>query len=137
MSAGSSVHGRVALQLKELERQNDKVGEIEQQVKTLRFGSDGESRLESRVERVKKTQKELIARTDRTLQRLIDRQQPMLSDLEKAWFEELAWLTDEVTGTRAGLADRVALVRLSSDFNDGRELGWTEDYACVRRLSTG
>ncbi|CED82201.1 Nucleoporin Nup88 [Phaffia rhodozyma] len=117
LSAGSAVQARLDLQLKELERQMDKVMKIEDLTASMRFGSKHGSKegLQARVERVRNVQKELISRVDKTLQGLMDRHQPMLSDMEKAWFAELRQLNEEVGGKtlgeeEGGLRSRVATI---------------------------
>lgn len=96
--AGSTVQGRLDLQIKELERQLDKLADVTELVR----GIQGEKGLGARVERVLDVQGELIGRMDKVLQRLMDRHQPVLSEHERKWFEELGRLEKDVTGGAGG-----------------------------------
>jgi len=65
----------------------------------------------ARVERVKETQKNLMARLDRVLQALVNKASPELSEHETRWFEELRRMKDEVVGV--GRYDESSLVARS------------------------
>lgn len=107
-SASSVVQSRLDLQLKELARQLDKVAEVSDSVAELK-GVEG---LEARVGRVAEGQAKLVARVDRLLQRLMDRSQPVLSETERKWFDELERMRSDVGADEAaGLRSRAAQVR--------------------------
>lgn len=56
---------------------------------------NGES-LADRLKRVEQAQLALIKRTDKTLQGLMDKNQPVISQSERKWFKELDRIADEV-----------------------------------------
>ncbi|PWN40450.1 hypothetical protein IE81DRAFT_221372 [Ceraceosorus guamensis] len=98
-SAVQAVQARLDLQLRELERQlkkfegvKQKVGLQQQQYKHAELTEN----VNERIERVAKRQKELVKRTDRLLQDLMDKHQPVLSIYEVKWFEELKQLKSVV-----------------------------------------
>jgi nucleoporin NUP82 len=53
----------------------------------------------ARVERIRETQKEYLARFDRLLSALMKKASPELSEHETKWFEELKRMREEVQGT--------------------------------------
>lgn len=95
VNAGTSVQSRFDQQCKELSRQLGKISEMHENV------LDSEERAESVTERItqaQERQKDLLARSDRVLQRLLDSKTPELSKYELQWFEELEHLQGEVAG---------------------------------------
>ncbi len=116
---------RIALQKKEMERQLGKLVELVGLIDTLKSpvsssssGASGAS--EERLEKVISTQKGLLTRLDRVLQRLMDSYSPKLSEFESKWFAELGRMDREVNGGKGkddedvdgrSLKSRAVLVR--------------------------
>lgn len=59
------------------------------------------------MERVSRFQSELIKRTDKLLQRLMESHDPLVSNFERKWFEELARIEKEVVRGDRSLEKRV------------------------------
>ncbi|KAN0063116.1 hypothetical protein ACQY0O_004279 [Thecaphora frezii] len=97
VSAGNAVQARLDLQLREMTRMLEKLEAIRQ--RSRHVGEGGDKGLEERTKRVVEKQRELTSRTDKALQRLMDRHQPSLSVYEKRWFDELARIAVEVGGS--------------------------------------
>lgn len=94
-AAHGTVQQRFDVQIKELSRQLGKLAQLHDSA------LDEQDRSESFSERIlqaQERQKELLSRSDRILQRLLDSRQPELSTVEKAWFEELDHLQGQVAG---------------------------------------
>ena len=96
---------RIALQEKEMERQLNKLVELVGLINALKspessssFGTSNTS--EERLEKVVSTQKSLLTRLDRVLQRLMDSYSPKLSEFESKWFAELGRMDREVNGVK-------------------------------------
>lgn len=106
-SAADTVSHRLELQMKELSRQLGKLAELKQlrndlgkSVSATGGGADGST--EARLQRVEATQRQLIERTDRVLQRLMEHHQPEISTYERKWFDELGRLGGQVYGEEDG-----------------------------------
>ncbi|KAM0750009.1 hypothetical protein T439DRAFT_381540 [Meredithblackwellia eburnea MCA 4105] len=111
VDAADAVQHRLELQMKELARQLGQLAELSAMGGGI-GGSGGKSsttELERRMNEVKGRQEELVRRTDRVLQKLMESHQPELSSHEKKWFEELGRVEKEVKGER-GLEGRVKRV---------------------------
>lgn len=98
--AGNAVQGRLDVQVREMQRQLERLADIRRRTAEVREGTDGAapagtSKLEQRLARVSGTQRELVSRTDRILQRLMDAHHPSLSVYERKWFEELERMASE------------------------------------------
>jgi hypothetical protein len=100
VSAANVVQGRLELQLKELSRQLGKLAEVERIVESDKKKAEGA--LGGRLEKAREKQRELLARLDRVLQRLMDSHQPVLSTYEKQWFEELARMEAQISKDKTG-----------------------------------
>lgn len=103
VQGADSVQGRLELQMKELARQ---LGKVEELAKMSAGAGEGGSDLPARLSAAQKRQLDLLARTDRLLQRLMDAHSPTLSTFEKKWFDELGRLQIE----EKKLGDRVERV---------------------------
>lgn len=95
MDAADGVQVRLELQMKELGRQLRSVEELSRM-----GGGGGRSKedggdLSTRLAEAQKRQLELLGRTDRLLQKLMDAHSPTLSTFEKKWFAELERLKVE------------------------------------------
>ncbi|GAA5969759.1 hypothetical protein JCM21900_004192 [Sporobolomyces salmonicolor] len=106
VAGADAVQHRLELQMKELSRQLGKLDELSRLSGELRSSTTSREGLAGRLARVEDTQRALLARTDRVLQRLMDAHQPSLSTYEKKWFDELRRLEREVKGTEDGAAGR-------------------------------
>ena len=98
VKSGNSVQSRLNLQIKEMERQLEKLKDIRNRsghVIGKSKNGNGES-LADRLKRVEQAQLALIKRTDKTLQGLMDKNQPVISQSERKWFKELDRIADEV-----------------------------------------
>ncbi|GAA5883205.1 hypothetical protein JCM1840_004672, partial [Sporobolomyces johnsonii] len=104
VAGADAVQHRLELQMKELSRQLGKLDELSRLSGELRSSTTSREGLAGRLARVEDTQRALLARTDRVLQRLMDAHQPSLSTYEKKWFDELTRLEREVKGTENGAA---------------------------------
>ena len=100
VSAADSVQSRLELQMRELSRQVDKLAELEKLRSDL--GKSVSGGTEGRLRRAEEKQRELLARTDRVLQRLVESHQPSISTYERKWFDELERLEEQVVGRREG-----------------------------------
>ncbi|KWU45781.1 hypothetical protein RHOSPDRAFT_16079 [Rhodotorula sp. JG-1b] len=100
VSAADSVQSRLELQMRELSRQVDKLAELERLRSDL--GKSVSGGTEGRLRRAEEKQRELLARTDRVLQRLVESHQPSISTYERKWFDELERLEEQVVGRREG-----------------------------------
>ena len=98
VSAADSVQSRLELQMRELSRQVDKLAELEKLRSDL--GKSVSGGTEGRLRRAEEKQRELLARTDRVLQRLVESHQPSISTYERKWFDELERLEEQVVGRR-------------------------------------
>ncbi|PWN47778.1 hypothetical protein IE53DRAFT_381867 [Violaceomyces palustris] len=106
VKAGNTVQARLDLQVREMGRMLERLDMIRKRTEVLLgasttqpmngVGASKKEELESRLKRVGETQRLLVARTDRTLQRLMDHHQPSLSVYEKRWFDELARIAADV-----------------------------------------
>ncbi|KAH9899737.1 hypothetical protein C8Q73DRAFT_639428 [Cubamyces lactineus] len=103
--AQRSAEARASLQEEEFKRQREKFGEILETARGL--NTKGQAQLQ-RVARIQETQRALFARLDRTLQGLMAKASPELSENETKWFEELRRMKEEVVG--AGKYDDRSLV---------------------------
>ena len=103
--AHRTVETRASLQEQEFKRQREKVAALLERARAL--GSAGQSHAE-RIVRVQEAQRALLVRLDRTLQGLMARASPELSENETKWFEELRRMKAEVVG--AGKYDDSSLV---------------------------
>jgi nucleoporin NUP82 len=107
---------RADLQRQEFSRQQGKCRELVERIEQLRDARDRKYR--AKFSDVQALQKQLLSRTDRLLQTLMDKASPGLSEDETQWLEELKKMKSEVGGSRydgATLVARVAMVRLSVD----------------------
>ncbi|KAF8317032.1 uncharacterized protein EI90DRAFT_3134078 [Cantharellus anzutake] len=111
-SAVGALQDRIALQKKEMERQLSKLVELVGFIDTLKPAAglsspfDASSTSEDRVEKVVATQRSLLIRLDRVLQRLMDSYSPKLSEFETKWFAELGRMDREINGGK-GVDDDV------------------------------
>ncbi|GAA5979084.1 hypothetical protein JCM10908_002799 [Rhodotorula pacifica] len=99
VSAADSVQSRLELQMRELSRQVEKLAELERLRSDL--GKSVSGGTEGRLRRAEEKQRELLARTDRVLQRLVESHQPSISTYERKWFDELERLEEQVVGRRS------------------------------------
>lgn len=111
---------RMALQKKELVRQVEMLHTLREKTQGLREG--GEAILAGRLKHVAEAQRILSDRVDQVLQRSLNSSSTVLSDVEVAWFRELAEIQDKVSsqGTGTSLQERAKMVRTSCSF-------WTDD----------
>ncbi|KAK4698743.1 nucleoporin NUP82, partial [Phenoliferia sp. Uapishka_3] len=111
VSGADEVQYRLELQMKELSKQLGKLDELAKSKEELRKSTRGDSGLQGRLERVTRTQEELMSRLDRVLQRLMESHQPGLSVFEKKWFAELGRLRVEIGREgQGGLEERTGRV---------------------------
>ena len=103
--AQRSAETRASLQEEEFKRQREKFGEILETARGL--NTKGQAQIQ-RVARIQEAQRALFARLDRTLQGLMAKASPELSENETKWFEELRRMKEEVVG--AGKYDDRSLV---------------------------
>lgn len=101
------VQHRLELQMKELSRQLSKLKELSHlanprldvSVSSIETASE---QLTTRIRRVKAEQENLLRRSDKILQRLMEAHQPLISTFEKKWFDELGRLEGEIFGGANG-----------------------------------
>ncbi|KAF4574789.1 hypothetical protein EYR36_006139 [Pleurotus pulmonarius] len=101
-----SAQQRATLQKHEFLRQREKGAELVtaiQRLSEVRFKAS-----KDRIARIQDTQKELLRRLDRTLQHLMLKASPVLSEHETKWFEELQRMKQDVAGS--GRFDETSLV---------------------------
>ncbi|TIA90313.1 hypothetical protein E3P99_01621 [Wallemia hederae] len=98
IATGNGIQDRLHLQIKETERQIDKLAHVASVATSPANGAGVGAGKGGRVEAVANEQTELLRRMDRLLQRLMDKHQPTLSTHEKKWFAELGRIRDEVGG---------------------------------------
>lgn len=103
VSAADSVQSRLELQMRELSRQVEKLAELDRMRDEL--GKSVSGGTEGRLRRAEEKQRELLARTDRVLQRLVESHQPSISTYERKWFDELRRLEEQVAGRRPAEGD--------------------------------
>lgn len=97
VGAGNAVQARLDLQMREMARMLDKLAEVRRRTRAVaRGGPSGGEAMQRRLEEALRRQGEIVARTDRVLQRLMDAHQPVLSVYERKWFAELERLAKEV-----------------------------------------
>lgn len=101
VGAADSVQGRLELQMKELARQVGKLAELDALRGEL-GKSVGATGVEGRLRAVEDRQRQLLARTDRVLQRLVESHQPSISAYERKWFDELERLEGQIVGDGSG-----------------------------------
>ncbi|KIL68151.1 hypothetical protein M378DRAFT_71925 [Amanita muscaria Koide BX008] len=97
---------RVALQQQELIRQVEKCRNLNQLNEHMRQDSLGE--IPKRIDSIEDRQKTLLGRLDRTLQALMQKACPELSEHEMKWFDELKRMKEEIS--RSGRYDGESLV---------------------------
>ena len=90
-----SIETRAMLQQEELKRQIEKCQQIGQLVDNMR--EDCVERILNRVKTIEERQKAMLARLDRTLQALMEKACPELSEHEMKWFDELKRMKKEVS----------------------------------------
>ncbi|KAH9850721.1 hypothetical protein C2E23DRAFT_833937 [Lenzites betulinus] len=107
---------RASLQEQEFKRQREKVAALLETARAL--GGAGHADAE-RIARVQEAQRALLTRLDRTLQGLMARASPELSENETKWFEELRRMKAEVVGAGkfddSSLVARARLLRREAD----------------------
>lgn len=116
IETGNSIQNRLNLQIKETERQIDKLAHVARIATNPSNEAGVGTGKGARVESVSNEQNELLKRMDRLLQRLMDKHQPTLSTHEKKWFAELGRIRDEVSGSDGkgrALQARMSRVRSS------------------------
>lgn len=123
------VEDRVELQKVEFARIQAKCGEMLRLIGQLKErvndiqGVQEEGRA-GRVERLKGKHKELMGRSDRLLQALMNGASPELSECETKWFGELGRMKAEVSGAgkfdEGSLKARVGLVSDAGRLNEDR-----------------
>ncbi|EPQ28790.1 uncharacterized protein PFL1_03593 [Pseudozyma flocculosa PF-1] len=102
VQAGNAVQARLDLQVREMTRMLDKLDAIRKRCERV----SGAGGLDERLRRIRARQHELTRRTDKALQKLMDRHQPSLSIYEKRWFDELGRIAKEVGVVADGKADK-------------------------------
>ena len=85
------------LQQQELKRQIEKCQQIGQAVDGMKEGCV--ERLLNRVKTIEERQKVMLGRLDRTLQALMEKACPELSEHEMKWFDELKRMKKEVSSS--------------------------------------
>ncbi|GAA6015593.1 hypothetical protein JCM10207_008138 [Rhodosporidiobolus poonsookiae] len=100
VEAADAVQHRLELQMKELARQLGKLAELKQLQGDLGRSTSAASpgSAEARLRGVEARQRELVERTDRVLQKLMEAHQPEVSAYERKWFDELGRLERQVSG---------------------------------------
>ncbi|PKI85212.1 hypothetical protein MVES1_001181 [Malassezia vespertilionis] len=93
VNAANEVQSRVALQMREMQRQVAQLDNIVYRVQAL--GSGDVNPLHARVERIQEGQRATMRRLDTLLQQLMDEHQPQLSIYERRWFDELQRMASE------------------------------------------
>lgn len=101
-----SAQQRATLQKHEFLRQREKSAELVVAIQRLSEVRCKASK--DRIARIQDTQKELLRRLDRTLQHLMLKASPVLSEHETKWFEELKRMKQDVAGS--GRFDETSLV---------------------------
>lgn len=114
VSAGDYVQCRLELQAKEVGRQLGKLRGLEGV--SREGGCEG---VKERLERVSSAQSDLLSRTDKLLQKLMDAHDPLLSNFERKWFDELGRIEREVVGGDRSLERRAR--RLEGQLEEIRE----------------
>lgn len=103
---------RAELQKQEFARQREKCKDIIGTIERLK-GPRQVARNE-KLQRLQQTQKDLVARSDKVLQSLMQKASPELSESETKWFDELRRMKEEVVGASKyddrSLAARARLV---------------------------
>lgn len=101
-----SAQQRATLQKHEFLRQREKGAELVAAIQ--RLSGVRCKTTKDRITRIQETQKELLRRLDRTLQHLMLKASPVLSEHETKWFEELKRMKQDVAGS--GRFDETSLV---------------------------
>ena len=96
------------LQQQELKRQIEKCQQIGQSVDSMK--EDCVERLLKRIKTIEERQKAMLGRLDRTLQALMEKACPELSEHEMKWFDELKRMKKEVS-TSGGYDERSLAAR--------------------------
>lgn len=106
-----SVQARLELMAKEYPRQRAFSAQMLGALQVL--ANERRPETEGRLQALVVRQEEILARTDRVLQRLMDSYSKELTEYEVKWFKELARMRKEVSGTRDGrsLKDRALLAQ--------------------------
>ena len=102
VGGASAIKQRLDQQQHEYVRQLDRAAKMVEALEKL--SGTGQDALKARIERVMGVQRDLLARGDKLLQRLMDSHSPVLSEYEKRWFAELARMRNEVAGGNDGRA---------------------------------
>ncbi|KAI9000883.1 hypothetical protein BD414DRAFT_473007 [Trametes punicea] len=114
--ANRSLETRASLQEKEFKRQREKCVEMLETARGL--GDKGQAQIQ-RIARLQEMQRALLSRLDRTLQDLMAKASPELSETETKWFEELRRMKEEVVGASKyddrSLVARAKLLRREVD----------------------
>jgi nucleoporin NUP82 len=106
--AYKSVETRTMLQQQELKRQIEKCQQIGQSVDSMKEGCV--ERLLKRINTIEERQKAMLGRLDRTLQALMEKACPELSEHEMKWFDELKRMKKEVSSS-SGYDERALAAR--------------------------
>lgn len=129
-AASEQIEQRLDLQIKEVARQLERVTDLIE-------GLNASTGPGERVDQVLARQLVLVSRVDKALQRLMDDQQPILSDVEKRWFQELERLRENVRGAGGisrskGLVGKTTQVGHSASLSVARWL-----IICLCRTAIG
>lgn len=122
-AASAQIERRLDLQIKEVARQLERVSSLIDNLNKVKGPG-------ARVDQVLERQLNLVTRVDKALQRLMDDQQPVLSDVEKRWFKELERLRDNVRGA-GGIARSKGLTGKTAQVSR-RFSGWWRPWLMFR-----
>ncbi|TFK43370.1 hypothetical protein BDQ12DRAFT_622288 [Crucibulum laeve] len=95
--AQKAAEARATLQQQELVRLCGKCKEMDDQIQQMK--NVKATAMETRFKKIQEQQKSLLSRLDRTLQGLMEKASPELSEHETKWFEELKRMKEEIAGS--------------------------------------
>lgn len=113
---GNTVQSRLELQMEEFKRQLQKLSDVQQRIER-QSSSEGRANLDARLKKVFARQEDIVRRSDRLLQRLLDHHSPELSIYEQRWLQELQRLQAQVGDTSQSLSNQAEATGLSARVN--------------------
>lgn len=104
--AGNEVQERLAMQLREIKRQADLLIQLQKAIDIHTVTAKDGARPSDRMAKIIEQQGQLLAKSDQILQRLLDKNQKEISEVERQWFDELSRMSKDLKITPWGSVQR-------------------------------
>ena len=104
--AGNEVQERLAIQLRETQRQANLLIQLQRSISNHTTAGEEGSRPSRRLATIIEQQSLLLSKSDQILQRLLDKNQKEINGVEQQWFDELNKMSKELKMTPWGSVQR-------------------------------